>query len=291
MKTAKIKTIEKVQSETCFDLEIQDNHNFFANGVLVHNCRMIATKNGLFTRQGKRYVSIPHIEKELAPFFEQNPNLILDGELYNHTLKDDFNEIISLVRKSKPTEEDIELSKKCIQYWIYDMYDESGFADRTLFIGGLFAQYKEQNPDSALMIVKTKCCLSSKDLDDAYALYLENGFEGQMVRYDNQPYENKRVNHLLKRKEFQDKEYEIVKIEEGVGNRSGMAGNIVYKLNGNGAEFRSGIKGGLEFYKEIWKWKDDYIGGTGTVKFFQLTPDGVPRFPVTTALFKGKRDI
>ena len=271
--------------------EMFKNGNVFSQPKL-DGARLIACKDGLFTRQGKKYVSIPHIQEELTPFFKQNPDLILDGELYNHSLRDNFNEIMSLTRKSKPSKEDIELSKKYIQYWIYDLYDNNGFSERTLMLGGLFAEYKEQNKDSSIMILKTKCCTSQHELDAEYSKYLEYGFEGQMVRYDGHPYENKRVNHLLKRKEFQDVEFEIIDIEEGVGNRSGMAGTVLYKLGDKSDRtFRSGIKGGVDFYVKLWKEKDEYKGGTGTVKYFQLTPDGIPRFPVTTAFFKGKRDI
>jgi DNA ligase-1 len=64
--------------------------------------RCIASKDGLYSRQGKPILAAPHILEALTPLFEINPDLILDGELYNHDLKEDFNKIISLVRKTKP---------------------------------------------------------------------------------------------------------------------------------------------------------------------------------------------
>ena len=54
------------------------------------------------SRQGKPIDTVVHILEELKPFFEQSPNAVLDGELYNHDYKNDFNKIISLVRKMKP---------------------------------------------------------------------------------------------------------------------------------------------------------------------------------------------
>ena len=52
-----------------------------------------------YSRTGKEWKNIEHILEELYPFFMEYPNVILDGELYNHDLKNDFEKIISLVRK------------------------------------------------------------------------------------------------------------------------------------------------------------------------------------------------
>src|SRR3546814_10690811 len=54
--------------------------------------RCIATKDGLFSRQGKPITSCPHISTALTPLFEHTPSLVLDGALYNHDLTDNFNE-------------------------------------------------------------------------------------------------------------------------------------------------------------------------------------------------------
>ena len=65
--------------------------------------RCLFTKDGAFSRAGNQFMNVEHIEYDLKPVFNRYPNLILDGELYNHGLKDDFNKIISLVKKKKPT--------------------------------------------------------------------------------------------------------------------------------------------------------------------------------------------
>ena len=52
-----------------------------------------------YSRTGKEWKNIDHILFNLKPWFALNPNIILDVELYNHDLKDDFEKIISLVRK------------------------------------------------------------------------------------------------------------------------------------------------------------------------------------------------
>ena len=67
--------------------------------------RCIFTKDGAYSRTGNEFKNVDHIKKDLKVVFNRYPNLILDGELYNHGLKDDFEKIISLVRKTKPTQE------------------------------------------------------------------------------------------------------------------------------------------------------------------------------------------
>ena len=75
-----------------------------------------------YSRNNKQFMNIRHIEMALKPFFKQHPDVVLDGELYNHKLKNDFEKIISLVRKQKPTEEDRLNAQHLIQFHVYDYY-------------------------------------------------------------------------------------------------------------------------------------------------------------------------
>jgi DNA ligase-1 len=52
--------------------------------------RCLFTKSGAFSRANNRFMNVEHIEQALKPFFAKNPTTVLDGELYNHGLKDDF---------------------------------------------------------------------------------------------------------------------------------------------------------------------------------------------------------
>lgn len=233
--------------------------------------RCIATAAGLFSRQGKRFLGVPHIEEELAPFFAMNADLILDGELYNHDLKDDFNQIVSVVKKQKPTAGQLEVSAQLVQYHVYDCPSIAGpFNERIAAV--------KQNIDGggAIKVVDTRAAVDQAHLDGLYANWMEAGYEGQMVRL-NGAYENKRSKNLLKRKEFQDAEFPVVAIEEGLGNWAGYAKRVVCKLP-DGREFGAGVKGTQAFTKELLGRRESV--GTATIKFFAYTPDGVPRFPV-----------
>jgi DNA ligase-1 len=98
-----------------------------------------------------------------------------------------------------------------------------------------------------------------------------------MVRL-NRPYENKRSKFLLKRKEFMDAEFIIKGVREGEGNRKGTAGYMEF-VNAQGKYFKSNIKGDFGYLKEVYKERHTLVGKTATIKFFNYTPDNIPRFP------------
>ena len=236
--------------------------------------RCIATAEGLFSRNGKPILSVPHIVEALKPFFSADPDLVLDGELYNHDLKDDFNKIMSLVKKATPCKE----AEGIVQYHIYDMPSHTGtFFERWNALCDL-CDPDEDFASPSLHLVTTTYCDSEMLLDSFHGIYLAEGYEGQMVRLDT-PYEQKRSKSLLKRKEFKDGEYTVVDIEEGLGNWAGYAKRAILQLP-DGRKFGAGIKGSQEFCLDLLKNKQSVIGNEATVRFFALTPDVVPRFPV-----------
>ena len=248
--------------------------------------RCIAMREGLFTRTGKEITAVPHISEALEPFFEKFPNAVLDGELYNHAYKDDFNKIIHLVRKQNLTDEHLAESKEMIQYHIYDApvigkkyTEKDSFSDR--FLISLVLNLGLDKED-CLVIVPTVEIHGREQLDRCYEDYIEAGYEGQMVRLDG-PYENKRSPKLLKRKEFVDEEYKILGYEEGEGNRAGTIKHFKFK-NKDGKEFNSNVKGSFSYLTKLLEIADTLIGKDATIKYFNLTPDGVPRFPYVIAI-------
>jgi DNA ligase-1 len=95
--------------------------------------RCLASAAGLFSREGKPILGAPHVMEALAPLFEANPGVQFDGELYNHDLKDDFNAIVSMVKKQNPTAEQLTKSASLVQYHIYDLPSSpEGFSKRVV---------------------------------------------------------------------------------------------------------------------------------------------------------------
>ena len=248
------------------------------------------------TRNGKEIECIPHILKSLNGYFLAHPNAILDGELYNHDLRDNFNKITSLVRKQKPIRsskmtdkafakkeqefaERLAEAEESIQYHVYDApHIHDNCTEATSFEFRINELKNSLNQNKHIVIVETTEVYEEANLDNIYNQYLEQGYEGQMVRKDEK-YENKRSTSLLKRKEFIDAEYKVVDIEIGNGNRSGTAKHLVCYCDKTKRTFNSNIKGSFEYLKEIYDNRKEYIGQLATIKYFQLTPDGIPRFP------------
>jgi len=225
--------------------------------------RCIARADGLWTRTGKPIRSLTHIRSRLTRLFEDKPHLILDGELYNHELKDDFNQITSLVRKDKATAE----AEALVQYHVYDLVDTSlNFEDRLQLLRGIQGVHQ----------VSTHYFTGIDTLDALYAEWLDEGYEGQMIRADR-PYEpGKRSKTLLKRKEFLSDEFSVVAVEEGVGNWSGFAKRFRVSLP-DGRVFGAGVRGTQPAMKALLEGP---LPVWATVRYFTPTPDGIPRFPV-----------
>ena len=162
--------------------------------------RMVVNSRGLYSRSNKEIVAVPHIAELLADFIKNNPTITLDGELYNHELKDNFQKITSLVRKTVNLGADeLAESKEFVQYHVYDMFDSANpdmiFMDRYMWL-------QDNLPTGiSIHLVDTQICDTSKAIDLMYGEYTEAGYEGLMIR-QNTAYENKRSKNLLKRKEF-----------------------------------------------------------------------------------------
>lgn len=236
--------------------------------------RCIVTKDGMWSRNGKPIISAPHIRESLNDVFKHYPNLILDGELYADKFANDFNAIVSLVKKTKPTADDLKQSAKQIQYHVYDIPSVDGtFKERCIELDNLMLDF---NFD-CVKLVETHIVKNEGEIDKWYGNYIERGYEGQMLRTDGK-YENKRSKNLLKHKSFIDEEFTIIDIVEGEGNRTGTAGYFVFET-AEGKPFKSNVKGTWEDTAKMLKDRKKLIGKEATVKYFNLTPDGIPRFP------------
>jgi DNA ligase-1 len=246
--------------------------------------RCISKADGLWSRKGEHISTVPHIEEIVVEICEKH-QIVFDGELYNHILRDDFNEISSLVRRQKADAKHAAKVRDVVQYHIYDLVDPGmSFIERQNKLQNI----QELHDWEEIVIVPTLMARTASQLDEDYELALENGYEGQMVRQDK-PYEYKRTASLLKRKEFQDEEFEIIAMVEGKGNRSGMVGAIVFETP-EGERFQAALMGTNDFRRRIWleHQRNPFTGVEATVKYFRKTPGGIPRFPVVKSIDENK---
>jgi len=237
--------------------------------------RCIMTTAGMFSRQGQPITAVPHLHAACAPLFAEHPDLVLDGELYNHDLRDDFGAISSVVRKKNPSADELAFAERVMQYHVYDVVDTTKtFFERTRIVRDLLKKL-----DCPWLVeVPTLYCDIKSQADVVYGEACAAGYEGGICRLDS-PYEiGRRSKSLLKRKEFITREYPLLRLEEGNGNWAGAVKRAILR-NDDGKEFGAGLRGS---YDQLKKLLNVEVGDRAqvTLRFFQLTPDGVPRFPV-----------
>ena len=240
--------------------------------------RCLFTAKGAFSRANNRFMNVEHIEQALKPFFAKNPTAVLDGELYNHGLKDDFEKIISLVKKKKPTDLDKAEAAQLVQYHMYDVASMTiaTYTDRNLF---LLAK-PSFRPHSCLQIVKTQMAL---DFDEAQKFHNNNlklGYEGSIYRTTYGKYKGARSWDLMKFKDFHDDEATIVGYEIGKGKREGTLGKFIMQ-DDEGVEFGCPPGKGYDYQAltNMLNNVHDYIGQRATFTYFQRTQAGSYRHP------------
>ncbi len=230
-----------------------------------------------FSRTGKPWLNIAHITNSLHYFFTQNPDIILDGELYNHDLRDDFNKIISLVRKTKPTPSDRAEASNLVQFHCYDyietvMDQPYGYRMNQLVTSDIYSY--------CVIYVESKLVNSKESANIIHQYNLNNGYEGSMLRLDR-PYQQKRSYNLQKFKDFQDAEALIVGYEEGKGKRENTLGKFLMQ-DDDGNQF--GCPPGKGYnYKNLTNILNnihDYMGQRATFTYFERTPAGSYRHPL-----------
>ena len=234
------------------------------------------------SRTGKQFFNIAHITNSLHYFFTQQPDVVLDGELYNHDLRDDFEKIISLVRKQKPTPSDRSEASKMIQFHCYDyietvMNQPYSYRMNQLVTSDMYSycvkyvpSYEVTSYHDALYMHKNK--------------FLANDYEGSILRLDK-PYECKRSYNLQKFKDFHDTEATIVGYVPGKGKFTGLIGKFLMR-DDDGIEFGCPIGKGYNFQdrRNILENVQDYIGKKATFTYFERTKANSYRHPLYKTL-------
>lgn len=240
--------------------------------------RCYITIHGAFSRNHKQFMNAQHITDELKPLFAKYPHVVLDGELYNHDYKDNFNKIISLVRKQSPS--DAERNEaKVIQFHNYDIFmpetPDNSFEYRNESIKNLHKEF-------TLQYCKTVETYQVQNDVTARLMYYQftnkQGYEGAILR-NNKPYENKRSYNLQKYKEFHDTEATITGWVEGQGKRTGTIGKFLAR-DADGNEFGMPVMDKMPVLKKMYDIAEWYIGKTATFTYFQRTPSGSYRHPL-----------
>jgi ATP-dependent DNA ligase len=228
----------------------------------------------MVSRLGKEYQHMNGIREEAHRVIEQF-DVVLDGELYSHNIP--FNAISGAVRsQNKPSKFD-----DVLEYYVFDLWVP----------GNPSMPYKER-----MDLLRKVCGVGSfkrirflfyetvndeNEISRKHTDYVAQGYEGLIFRnLDGQYKLGRRVNDLMKYKEFEDKEFEVVDVIEGSGTEAGAA--IFVCVTDDGKDrFNVRPRGSIEKRRQQLKKKNNYIGKRLTVRYQPLTREDVlPRFPV-----------
>ena len=239
-----------------------------------HRC-LATIKDGvatLWSRTRKPITSCPHIVEELQQAYPTGYHEV-DGELYNHLYKDNFEELASLIRQEVPAE-------KCTEvfYYVYDKPSNKKFSDRIELLRNELNSFVPQY----IHFTRTFLVKDEEEMMNTFELFLREGYEGAMARNTEGEYQGKRSYNLQKIKEFQDAEFKIVGIEEGRGGYAGCGifichsptapkGDDTFSVKMRGPKERL-----MEFLKDETLWKGKEL----VVKYQYISKYGIPIFPV-----------
>jgi DNA ligase-1 len=218
-------------------------------------------QNGKFmSREGKEFTTLGHLVPELKKLGIDTP----DGEVYIHGAT--FQDIVRQVKKDRGTE--------TLEYWIYDQVNDKTFQERNKWICKAFSPtYKH------LHYVQTEIASNEAEVKKYHDRFVQEGFEGVIIRNMDGLYVPKhRSKDLQKYKEFIDEEFEIVGGHEGSGPD---AGTIVFEVKTKaGKVFSVRPRGTREVRSEWFKDLKNLVGLKLTVRYQNLSEDGIPIFPV-----------
>jgi len=253
--------------------------------------RCIMTADGCYSRNGKKFMNVQHLyTKAIQRLFKVNPLLVIDGELYNHDLRDNFEKIVSLVRKQKPKPEDRKEARKLIQYHVYDFV--MAYKGKLDLIESDMNRYEKRMHQLVcsdmygkhIRYVPSRGVHSLDKAKEIHNDFLQQGYEGSILRLDG-PYKCGRSYDLMKFKDFSDTEAKIVGWVEGKGKRQGTVGKFI-AMDSDGIKFGMPVMDKFKYLQRNFKKMQSYVGRIATFTYFERTKAGSYRHP----LFKTLRD-
>lgn len=214
----------------------------------------------LMSRKGVKIENMFHIEKEIKEL-NLPVGTILDGELYAHG--ETFQTNMSYIKKYQ------EGLTERVKFWLYDIVSDESFVNRYTYILENFNQQTLRN----IYLVDTYNINSEEQLKGYHSQFISEGFEGTMVRWGEEGYKvGARSSNLLKYKDFLDMTATIIDIIPS--EQRPMWGTPVFD------GFKAGVRLSHEEREDLLTNKQDYIGKTAEIRFFEYTDDGKPRFPI-----------
>ena len=220
------------------------------------------------SRKGKPFTSVSHLTTNLLDVMKLGETW--DGELYTPELT--FQQITAAVKKER--EDSLKL-----EFWVYDV------ADDTLDFDDRYKRYITSEDKPSIKKVVCHFVQNEEGVHHYHNEFVQDNFEGLIARNIKGKYKFKhRSSDLQKLKAFDEEEYLIVDGYEGTGT---AAGHVTFVcITEEGQEFGVVPKGTHEYRAELFKQLDNIVAAKTmlTVRYFELTDDSIPRFPVGISL-------
>jgi len=231
------------------------------------------------SRKGTQFYNFEVLREEFKEKLGSYSNYVFDGELYSYDYP--FEKINGLVRLKKPSQTQIQEINQ-LKYIIYDVINKNNlkmtFNERNELLNNI-----SQQEFTNIEFCKTIEIPSLENIDNIHDKFVQEGFEGLILRNSNGIYEiNKRSYDLQKYKKTMDEEFTIIDYFEGKGIEKGL---ILFKcITENDLEFNVRPRGSHNYRHELFLNGKSLIGKKLTVIFQEYSADGIPRFPVGKAI-------
>jgi len=220
------------------------------------------------SRGGHLFETLAHLDQWIHKLNAPSP---VHGELYVHGWS--LQKIGSYTKKIKP-------DQHLLQYWLYDMaWVGVPFTKRMDWLESVISLIHRNFPECPVKI-SPMAIVNNYDEALAYqAQCVQDGYEGAMLKNLNGTYMFQyNSNDLEKVKDYVDSEFEIVGGKEGTGTDVGC---VVYRcITESGKEFDARPRGTVEDRKLMFNELPNDIGKMLTVRYAELSDDGVPLQPV-----------
>ena len=219
-------------------------------------------KNGratLYSRNGKIFNNFPHIENALSK--SEYNNFVFDGEV----MSDDFQALMKQVyRKSGAKTDDAYLA-------LFDLLPLKEFNNGKSKLNSI-ERKEELNKlsktfDNVIKLVDYEIInFDNEDGQNKFSAMnkeaLDKGFEGLMIKPNDNYYECKRSHAWLKIKPFIEVTLKVVDIQEGSGKHAGKLGAFQVEGEDDGKFFSLSVGSGLtdDDREKFWSAKDKLIG-------------------------------
>jgi len=285
--------------------DLRDKYLHWEDGVYVQpkldGVRCVAQWNGseviLTSRNAKQFPHLSEIRESLEVIFQEHPDIIFDGEIYARNIKgisdlERFSIIAGSVSvgRSNPGE-----YEKYLSYFVFDIVDVNlTQEERFIKLEDIeFPEASSSSRDPKLVKVEFNEVQTWKEAKNLYNEYMAQGYEGIILRARDGMYKlgNKSVRsqYLVKYKEFIDDEVEVIDFTSGEGTEKGLVMWICEyvpktgKMKGKPVKLSVRPRGSFKDRAYQYEHGEDYIGAQLTIRFQELSSDGVPRFPVGIA--------